>query len=257
MHQEISKPTATIKSLSVLIHQDGLSFFVYNASKFEERLDHDFQVRANPIVILQTIEELHKSSPLLQQEFFRVRLFYHHEMFCIVPDEFFDPSRSSDYLKYNVHILPTDVLSHDDDLGDIPSSLVYIAFENINNFYFEKYGQFEYFHYGSTILNRLSKQQDHNSEQIFIEVFQSDFYISIFRKERLLSHNLFPFHAAEDVLYYVMFSIQQNELDPDTLHCSLKGIGSLNTIHDLLFNYIRNVFLEKDYHLHLTRLLCA
>jgi hypothetical protein len=257
MHQETNKSTASIKSLSVLIHQDGLSFFVYSASKIEERLDHDFQVKASPIVILKTIEEFHKSYTLLQQEFFKVSLFYHHEMFCLVPDEFFDPSRSSDYLKYNVHILPTDVLSHDDDLGEIPSSMVYIAFENINNFYFEKYGQFEYLHYGSSILNQLLQERKNTSEQLFIEVFQNDFYVSIFKNGQLLSHNLFPFQAAEDILYYVMFSIQQNELDPNTLHCSLKGIGSLTHINDLLYNYIRNIFLEKDYHLHLTRLLCA
>jgi hypothetical protein len=258
MHLATNNSITQKESLSVLIHQDGLSFYSYNEHGVVDQLNHHFPVATNPISILKAIKELHKNTPLLQHGFEKVRLFYHHELFSLVPSALFEPKNASDYLKYNVHLLATDVLSHDTGLANDQTALVYIAYENINNYFFEKYGQFEYFHYASCIINHLATPLEKKPVVVTLEIFERDFYLTIFKNDTLICHNLFKHETIEDILYYVMFSIQQNELDPDSLHCFLKSKQELSKLCDLLYHYIRNVELKKeDYNNYLTQILCV
>lgn len=257
MHLETNKSIPTKENLSVLIHQNGLSFFTYTGDRLLNRLDHHFSAPANPVSILKKMESLFDEAPALQSDFDRVNLFYHHEMFTLVPTEYFEPQSASDYLKYNVHLLSNDVLSHDTGVAQDQIVLVYIAYENINNYFFNKYGQFEYFHYSSCLINHGKSLQQTENSQVILELFATDFYLSVFKNGALISHNLFKHEAVEDVLYYVMFSIQQNELDPNSLQCILKSEEELSKVYDLLYHYIRNVVVEEDYNTYLTQLLCV
>jgi hypothetical protein len=257
MHLETNNSTQTKESLSVLIHQNGLSFFTYHSNEVVDQWHHDFSIAANPISILTKIEELFSNTSALQKEFHKVHLLYHHEMFTLVPTSYFNAESASDYLKYNVHLLSNDVISYDEGLMNGEITLVYLAYENINNFFFNKFGQFEYYHYSSYLIQQIVQNETSKTTQVVVELFQTDFYLSIVKDQQLTSHNLFKYDTVEDVLYYVMFSIQQNELDPDSLICTVKSNSDISKVHDLLYNYIRNVVIEDNYNNYLTQLLCV
>lgn len=257
MHQETNNSNQIHKSLSVLIRQNGLSFFTYHKNEVVDQYDQKFDFPSNPISILNKIEELFDQTAGLQENFTQVRLFYHHEMFTVVPTAYFDADAASDFLKYNVHLMSNDVISYDEGICNNEVTLVYLAYENINNYFFNKYGQFNYYHYGSYVLNHTMDEYRDENTQVVLEFLGTDFYISIVKNRELISHNLFKYDTIEDVLYYVMFSIEQNELDPNSLICTLKGKSDITNIHDLLYNYIRNLVIKDHYNTYLTQLLCA
>ncbi|MGB5981152.1 MAG: DUF3822 family protein [Nonlabens sp.] len=254
MPQEKSNTLESPKRMSVLISQDGLSFYTCSNEGLDEHWEVVFENKLNPGQILKEIENEHETRPALKTQINSVSLFYHHDIFSLVPKKIFRADHAADYLKYNARLLKTDILSHDFINEEV---LVYIAFENINNYFFEKYGSFNYFHYSSKILEQIGSKKKDNATAVFIEKIKAQFYLTIFKDGSLQAHNLFLCETNEDLLYYLMFSIQQNKLDPTELNLKILGSSIDDFLIELLKIYILQVSVDKDYKNHKKQLLCV
>lgn len=248
-----NKSQNTNKSLSVLIHQDGLSFYIYTSSGIESSFSRSFKYASNPIEILKSIEECYEKEAILGQEFEKVRLIYHHEVFTLVPVEFFEEAHAADYLKYNTRLLQTDTISVDESIPQTGAHLVYVAYSNINNYFYEKYGTYSYFHYSSLSLPQLA----HKNDGLFIEVMESHFYVTLFKEGILIAHNLFQHEQIEDILFYTLFAAEKNGLDPEIVPLTILQKEENKELFDLLYTYVRNVEVLPDYQTYLSQLICA
>jgi hypothetical protein len=257
MQLTTTSPNDTIKKLSVLIHQDGLSFYIYNSSGILDTLHKVFKHPANAIEILQSIEDCFKKEAILDSAFAKATLLYHHNIFTSVPASIYKEDHGIDYLKYNSRILETDVLSIDQNIGNLDVHSVYIAFSNINNYFFEKYGSYEYFHYSSRILELRSKEVTALQPQVYLDIKKSHFYLTIFNNGKLVAHNLFPHDAIEDILYYTMFTTHHNNLDPETMKMILCVEQKEEELFDLLYTYVRYVSYVEDYPNYLEQIVCV
>lgn len=257
MHPTKNSPNDSIKKLSVLIHQDGLSFYTYDATGILNSLHKEFKHRANPIEILQSIEDCFKEEAFLDSAFAKATLFYHHNIFTSVPAGLYSEDHTVDYLKYNARILETDVLSVDKNLGDLDIHTVYIAYANINNYFFDRFGSYEYFHYSSRILELRDKELTTLQPQVYLDIKKSHFYLTIFKNGKLVAQNLFPHDAIEDILYYTMFTTHHNDLDPETMKMILCVEQQEEELFDLLYTYVRYVSYIEDYPNYLEQILCV
>lgn len=257
MQLTTTSPNESIKKLSVLIHQDGLSFYTYNSSGILDTLHKEFKHSANPIEILQSIEDCFEEEALLDSAFAKATLLYHHNIFTSVPASLYNEDHRVDYLKYNSRILETDVLSVDKHIGNLDLHSVYIAYSNINNYFFDKYGSYEYFHYSSRILECRSKEETALQPQVYLDIQKSHFYLTIFNHGKLVAHNLFPHDAVEDILYYTMFTTHHNDLDPETMRMILCTEHKEEELFDLLYTYVRYVSYVEDYPNYLEQIVCV
>ena len=80
-------------------------------------------------------------------------------------EEIFKEENASDYLKFNTMILENDFVAQD-ELEEFGMVNVYIPYTNINNFFFEKYGEFEYRHCVSVLAEEFLKYNKDASEGI-------------------------------------------------------------------------------------------
>jgi hypothetical protein len=243
----------TYNRLSVLIHQDGLSFYIHSSSEIRSTLEVPFKHCSNPIEILKSIEESFEKEALLDQDFIQVTLLYHNDVFTLVPSELFKEEHAADYLKYNTRLLQTDTVSVDDNISSMDARLVYVAYSNVNNYFYEKYGDYSYFHY-STYSLPLLRNRKHG---LFIEVLKSHFYLTVFDNGKLINHNLFQHDQVEDILFYTLFAAEQNQLDPETIRLTIIQSEQDQELFDLLYTYIRNVEFISDYPKYLSQLICA
>ncbi len=251
--QEETSNTNQSYRLSVLIHQDGLSFYIHTSNRLVSSIDRSFKHASNPIELLLSIEECFSTEQALNQEFEDIKLIYHHDIFTVVPTDLYEEQHTTDYLKFNTRLLQTDTISVDEGLKDVNIHLVYIAYSNINNYFFEKYGNYSYFHYSSLQLPLLQEK----GNGIYIEVMESHFYLTVFEDGVLLAHNLFASETVEDILFYTLFSMQQQQLDPETQSLYILQKVRDNDLYDLLYMYVREVEFMGDYDNYLTNLICA
>ncbi|WP_194850594.1 DUF3822 family protein [Nonlabens antarcticus] len=242
-----------INRLSVLIHQDGLSFYIHTSSEVISVFNKSFKHASNPIEILTAVKDCFEKEESLKADFESVKLIYHHDIFTLVPSDIYQEENAADYLKYNTRLLQTDTVSVDENLPAINANLVYVAYSNVNNFFYDRYGDYSYFHYSTLCLPVLNTRPD----GVFIEVMPSHFYLTIFSDGILVAHNLFQHEQVEDILFYTLFAAEQNQLDPETVHLTIIQPEINQQLFNLLYTYVRHVAYIDDYPKYLQTLLCA
>lgn len=245
-----------IEKLSVLIHQDGLSFYSYDDTKILNSFHQDFKLGANTVELLQFLQDVYQKETFLSSAFAKASLIYHHDIFTTVPAAFFEEAHAVDYLKYNARLLETDILSVD----KIPTAgvhTVYMAYTAINDYFFDKYGSYEYFHYSSRILEYRSKLPATLQPVVYLDLKKSRFYLTIFKNGKLIAQNLFKHDAIEDVLYYTMFTAHHNGLDPETMQLILCVEEEHSALFDLLYTYVRHVSYEEHFKDYQKQILCV
>jgi len=79
-------------------------------------------------------------------------------------------------------------------------------------------------------------------KRIFIFVREEAFNMLIFDKKQLVYSNAFHFRAPEDFVYFVIFVMEQLNLNPEEVPVTLLGNIETKTPHfELIFKYIRNI----------------
>ncbi len=79
------------------------------------------------------------------------------------------------YLDYNIKTLANDFLAFD-SLSQLEIKNVYVPYVNINNFFFQQFGEFEYKHHATVLIDKLILHSKNNSEkQFFVNVTDNNF----------------------------------------------------------------------------------
>ena len=134
------------KKLSIQVSLNGLSFCILDkdAKEIIYLKKVTFEKQLDPIKILAKIELLYEEEKVLNQSIDEVVVVFNNPLFSLIPEKHFDEENAASYLKFNTRILKTDFVAFDKIAENIIN--VYIPYANITNYFFDKYGEFEYRH---------------------------------------------------------------------------------------------------------------
>ena len=236
--------------LSVQISLTGLSFLVSSQDGdplffHEKKLD-----RAHtPEELLLECDDILKDTQELQGSFSNVQLIYSTNTYCTVPLSLFDENKASEYLKFNTKILGNDYIAYD-TIKNHDMVVVYVPFININNYFFDRYGSFEYYHATSILLEQfLNKEKHHKDETVYLHVRNNEFDCIVIKNGALQLCNTYYYKTPEDFIYYVLFCFEQLKLNPDSVTTYICGdISKSDENFEVLYTYIRNIsFVDHDF----------
>ncbi len=237
-----------LKKLSIQISLSGLSFCILNCTNskvtYLKRLD--FKGKVTPEVVLEHLRNAIAEEPLLNGTFDSILVFFQNELSNLVPEKFFDEQNSADYLKFSSKIIKTDFISHD-KIEAIKSVNVFVPYMNINNYLFEVYGEFEYKHASTILLEQALKQDKYSKDDsIYINVEPFHFEMVVVKKGQLQLYNTFEYDSKEDFIYFILFTIEQLQLNPENVVVKLTGaIEKGDALYKILYTYIRYVTFDK------------
>lgn len=240
-----------IKDLSIQISLSGLSFCILNRSTktIEFLKNQTFDKKANPFETLEHLKKALETYSLLSQSFSSVLVIYQNELSNLVPKAFFDEAQAADYLKFNSKILTSDFISHD-EIAINESVNVYVPYVNINNLIFDTYGVFEYKHAATILIDSiLEKHSKANESELYLNINSQHFELIVLKDKKLLLYNSFEFATKEDVIYYLLFTMEQLHLNPETVKLQLMGlIDKDDEMYALIYTYVRYVeFYSPSY----------
>lgn len=242
----------TNKGLSIQINLNGLSFCILD--QVNNTIDHlhefEFDKKLTPHEILPFLKQELSIKPVFSQDFSEVVVVHQNELSSFIPNELYDESFSADYLKYNSKILKSDYIAHD-DLGHLEAKNVYVPYVNVNNYIIDTFGQFTYKHSLTVFTDSLMKGGPSNSEdtRVFANLEHGFLELVILRGKSLLLSNSHEFFSKEDLLYFLLFTYQQLELNPESTELILSGsITSDSDEFNLIYKYIRHVQLIQDFY---------
>ena len=229
------------KVLSILVSLDGLSFCVLSLGKIVTVESVTFESQLNPAQVLDRLKLSLSNAKLLTTEFEKVHLTISNEMFTCVPDELFEDSQLTNYLKFSTKLLKTDFADFD-HIDALNTNVVYIPFTNITNYIFDQFGDFTYKHSATVFTETLLNSNRHDC--VALNVDDQYMELVVLKDSKLQLANRFRFATKEDFIYYILFTYEQLDLDRESFPLLLSGkINDTNKHFELAFKYIRNVSL--------------
>lgn len=236
--------TQDFDKLSIQVSLNGLSFCVLDTLENVIRLSDSlvFEEERSPYGLQKGLLALFEKHQLAQRTFAEVIVVHCNTLFSLVPKPLFDVGEMPNYLKFNTKILATDHLDYDEIEGnDIIN--VYVPFVNVNNYIYDLFGEFTFKHNGTVMVESLLKGAVSGQEPIcYVHIGARQLDITVLAKRKLLLFNSFKFTTREDLIYYLLFTMEQ--LNLDTEHTLLKLFGNIeegDELYSICYRYIKNV----------------
>ncbi|HUH52307.1 MAG TPA: DUF3822 family protein [Flavobacterium sp.] len=234
------------RKLVLNVSLSGFSFAVMSLLSDEVLMLKEvcFSKFENPNNTLECYKSAFSEYAELSQKFDQVIVLHNNNLSSFVPTALFDAENLGAYLHYNIKTFSTDFFAFD-ALEHYQINNVYVPYVNINNFLIDIYQSFDYKHHSTILVEKLldaSKNDD--DKQMFVHFHQKSFEIIVIRNQKLLFYNSFDFTTKEDFAYYLLFTIEQLEINPEFVTLKLLGhIAEGGELFDVAYTYIRHVSL--------------
>ena len=234
------------KKLSIQVSLTGLSFCCFDTlnntvTSFNE-VHFDTFHKATKIEDL--FADAFKDYPELKESYDEILVIHNNNLSTFVPEPLFDENFLGSYLQYNTKVFETDFFTFD-EIANYQMNTVYIPYVNINNFFIDQFGTFDYKHANSILVAKLlvaSKNKD--VKKMFVHINTGHFEIIVVQNQKLVLFNSFDYKTPEDFLYYILFTAEQLNLNPENFPLELIGnIDAESDYFKIAYQYIRNVSL--------------
>lgn len=240
--------TATIaqknyKKLSLQIALNGLSFCVTDTLN-----DHILELQSVAFNYTQSLEDqlwrTFVDYPALTRHYDEIVVLHDNNFNTFVPKALFDENFLGSYLQYNTKVFDTDVFAFDEiEVYEILN--VYVPFVNVNNFLLDQFGAFDYKNCNTSLVTALlDLSRNKEDKQVFIHIQNTHFEIIVSQNLKLLLYNSFEYKTPEDFAYYLLFTLEQLQLNPETVSVNFLGKVTVNDpCFEIAYRYIRTIAL--------------
>jgi len=237
--------------LSIQFSLDGFSFCVLNKDLKQFTALHSYRFKEatqSPQKLLSNIADVFESDELLKNiEFDSVNISHSNNLSTLVPKPLFKEEEIDKYLAFNNKTLKFDFFAHD-EIENHDMINVYVPYVNVNNFFIDKFGGFEYKHFSTVLVENLVDIFKYSLiPHMFVNIGETHFEIIVIADKKLQLYNTFEYKTKEDFIYYVLFTAEQLNLNPEQFDLQLLGnITKEDEIFAIAYKYVRNVSLLEN-----------
>ena len=236
--------------LSIQVNLDGFSFAILNL--FEQKyiaLEHyDIKNINSYSNLADQIDLIINKQKLLQQNFASTSIGIAHIFNTIKPEALYEEENGKEILSFN-HVLLQNEKETRDWIESIQAFNSYFIPDELERCLNKHFKNIIWKHDSSIIIESLIHQfKLHEGEKVYISVQKKSFDITILDRKHLKFFNSFSYKAAQDLIYYLLFSMEQLQLNPDQTPLMIFGeIEEDSEIYKLLYKYVRNVsFIKRN-----------
>ena len=243
--QEINKLEKSL-SLLIMISSKELRVTLINSIDFKI-IDKSNSVYSEEINIVEILSELkNKLNKFNLSNVVKVTLVLNNKLSVLIPDDLYEENNCLDYLKFNSRLITNDTASSD-YVEELDTHNIYIAYGNITNYLIEKFGSFEYFHYSTVLLKKLySETLNDEKLRFYVNINKSYLNIIIFDGRKLDYINTFEYETKEDILYFILFVMEQNKMVNDETKINLIVKKEfLEENYSYLSKFIKNIDIQN------------
>jgi hypothetical protein len=246
MLQNTSVIDKTYKKLTIQVSLNGLSFACFDTLSSKPTALQNITIDSfhKNIKIEELFAESFKKHTELQAGYDEIVILHNNNLSTFVPTALFDEEYLGSYLQFNTKVFETDFFSYD-TLEKYEMNNVYIPYVNMNNYFIDQFGSFDYKHANTILVNKLLDLSKNNEDRkMFVHVCEGHFEIVVIQNQKLQFFNSFDYKTPEDFIYYILFTAEQLQLNPENFKLEVLGtINEEDEYYKIAFKYIRNVSL--------------
>lgn len=225
-------------SLSLFLYPHSL--FVFAKDKNQANIGiHHYQKFS-----LDNLEGLFTTDPLLRNDVL-AKFYFHQSAFSLVPGVLFQPGKEKEYLQFageftgEVNFFSSPLDSNNlQVVSSIPSKLR----KNLE----ARFSEITLHHGSCSFLSYLFKERFNLiGQEILVDYFKSHIYLAAFTDQDLSIFNMFEISDKEDILKYVLITINQLNYDRNLVRVSVFGATEKSGItEDWGKDYFQNFRLQ-------------
>ena len=226
---------------------DNITFCIFNQdlNKFLSVESISFETHRVSEISMQ-LKAIYKDHPWLNKSFHSVKVLFESNKSTLVPSPLFDETEKSSFSEFNFPVdegssILVNKLKNLDAyiIYPFPDLLIKTSQELFPNLFYQC-------HSGAFIESLLILNKNLNAQKrFFVNTRNSYLDIVLLDGRKLLYFNTFSYKSKEDFIYFIIFVIEQLQLNPEEIELFLSGMIDKNTrIFDTLYKYIRNVSFQ-------------
>ena len=232
MLQNSSVVEKMYQKLAIQVSLNGLSFATFDT--LTNKATNLQNVVLGKVNLTTKIEDLFaeafQNNPELKAGYDEVVVIHSNNLSTFVPTALFDEDYLGSYLQFNTKVFETDFFAYD-ELGNYEMNNVYIPYVNLNNYFIDQFGTFDYKHANTVLVKKLL-----DIEKRWPCLFNQN--------QKLQLYNTFEYKTPEDFIYYIVFTAEQLHLNPESFKLELLGkILEDDSLYKIAFKYVRNTNL--------------
>ena len=228
------------KKLSIQVSLSGLSFCVFDTITNKIVVHNSVAFKKNEVIDSQLWNAFVENT-ILSKSYDEIIVLHDNNINTFVPKYLFDSDNIASYLQYNVKVFETDFFAFD-EIDTYEINNIYVPFVNINNFLLDQFESFNYKNTNSILVQKiLDKSKNIDEKQVFVHFQENHFEIVVVKNQELLLFNSFEYATAEDFIYFILFTFEQLQLNPELIPINLFGaISKEDSFYKIAYKFIRN-----------------
>jgi hypothetical protein len=234
------------KRLTLKVTLTGFSYCVFDTlhQKVEMVKEVDFNLFPKTRKVEEHYARAFRDPWELRDSFDEILVLHDHNLNTFVPKSLFDEQHMGSYLQYNTKVFESDFFNFD-ALASYEMNNVYIPYVNINNYLLDQFGTFNYKQANSILVSKLlDRSKNIDEKQVFVHFSDSKFELVVIQNQKLLLFNSFDYQTKEDFIYYLLFTAEQLNLNPEHFRLQLLGnISEDSELFKIAYKFVRNVSL--------------
>lgn len=211
--------------ISIQVSLDGFSFCINSKEDHQIRALRHYRFKHTIILedILNNTDAILQKDELLRLPFSGIRVCYLNRKSTIVPNDFVDPDKLNKILEFNQPVDDLDEV-HSNFIPDCESKLVFAVPTYFAGLIAEKYKEVKFINQATPLLNySLDKNIDSSHSKVFIQLNKGFFDLVIIDEGKLKLFNSFLFVDATDLLYFILYTCKQLNIDLATTPTYILG----------------------------------
>lgn len=189
-----------------------------------------------------TLENVFEKNPVFQERYDEVVVLHENNLSTFVPAPLFNEQYIGSYLQYNTKVFETDTFAYD-ALQTYSINTVYVPQSKVNEIFEQHFKSLRYKHVHTVLVSRLldlSKNVD--DKRMFVHMAKTHFEIMVVQNQHLLLFNSFDYKTPEDLIYYILFTAEQLNMNPESFKLEFIGdIAEDSSFYQMVYKYVRNV----------------
>ena len=246
--ESLKKAHSEEYKLSIQLSPDGFSFSIFNSlnSKFLsiESVETDFSLSKSSFI--DDFTNFVKNHEWLSLKFSEVQILYEGAKATLVPTALFNNADKDTLAMFNFEVEKNEVVQTD-FLKTTDAHLIYTLPLNLHSQLKNLFPDCSLVSHSSVLIEILMiLNKNHPSGKgMFVNVRKNYIDILLTKGKQLLLFNSFKYTSKEDFIYYIIYVIEQLNLNPEEVDLKFSGIiDKESTLYDIAWKYVRNIHFQ-------------
>ena len=237
--------------LSIRLSPGGFSFCILDdqQNRYIALESYSIKPPQNIEEYISRLNDIIESANFLKQRFKSVNLLYENNHFTLIPDPLFNPEMKELYLHFNHEIDPSGEIASD-KLSNLDAFNIYTIPASVNQWIRQVFPDAMLAHRATVLVEGilLNFKNANLEKTVFIQVRSSSFDVLYVKNNKVVFLNSFNYKTNEDFVYFLMFVLEQLQLNPEYITLQLIGeISERSSLYILLSKYVKYCrFMDRN-----------